>query len=194
MGKLVISQSSRSRDVTATRPRSLAEVARQAISKAQNQGLLICDVSGSMDMNDAPGRKRRIDALREVVSQLRHRFPALRIVAFSSQPMLVSLALPEPGGNTALHLALDFAAPLARPNEAVCLITDGEPDDEAAALAAARRFGRRIEVFYVGPEGGRGQRFLSQLAAITGGAYQRATLGQDLLEKTEKVLALPPGS
>jgi len=190
MGKLVRVSS---QQVAKARPRTLAEAAKATLAKAEGQGLLICDVSGSMDMRDAPGGKRRIDALRDVVARLRQRFPALRVVAFSSQPMIASLALPEPSGSTALHLALDFAAPMARGMKAVCLISDGEPDDPALAMAAARRFGRRIEVFYVGPEGGHGARFLASLAAATGGQYQQATLGQDLLEKAEKVLALPPG-
>jgi len=114
------------------------------------------------------------------------------LLAFASSPAWAS-ALPEPGGGTALHLALDFARPAVKPESVVCLISDGLPDSTDAALEAARRFPARLNVFYVGPEGGPGQRFLQELAAASGGQFRTCRLDQDLLAQTRRVLSLPAG-
>ena len=126
------------------RPASLAAAARSVLAPtgpAHRPAVAICDVSASMSDADAPGGKRRIDALNEVLRLLQAENPTLRLIAFSDVPRYSAIPLPAPNGSTALHLALDFAAPLAVPGVAVALISDGEPDDEAdAALAHARRF------------------------------------------------------
>ena len=83
------------------------------------------------------------------------------------------------------------AAPIAS-GAAVALISDGEPDDEAAALAAARRFPAAVNVFYCGPEGGPGQDFLRRLAQATGGQYQPVSLAPaQALPALRRVLSLP---
>lgn len=191
MSKSIVRQSPAAGGLT------LAEAARRTLAQAEAKtrpALLICDVSGSMRTADAPGGRRRVDALGDVVARLRAEYPALKVIVFASSPSLAGRVLPEPDGGTALHLALDFARPMVQGETPVCLISDGEPDDQAAALAAARRFPAKIQVFYVGPEGGAGEWFLAELSALTGGQYRRVQLGQALLGEVRKaVAALPPG-
>jgi len=181
--------------VGGTRGLTLSQAARQVMAAQaaiKNPAILICDVSGSMSEHDAPGHRRRIDALRDVVLQLRRDYPQIRLLAFASRPAWV-VALPEPGGGTALHLALDFARPAVKTESVVCLISDGLPDSTDAALEAARRFPARLNVFYVGPEGGLGQRFLQELAAASGGQFRTCRLDQSLLDQARQVLSLPAG-
>ena len=49
------------------------------------------------------------------------------------------------------------------------LISDGQPNDRAGALAVAKKFEDKIHTIYVGPEGGMGFDFLQELANLTGG-------------------------
>ena len=177
------------------RPASLADAARAVLAPVgpvHRPAVAICDVSASMGEYDAPGGQRRIEALNEILRLLQAENPTLRLIAFSDSPRYAAIPLPAPGGSTALHLALDFARPLAVPGSAVALISDGEPDDEPAALAAARRFPTAVNVFYCGPEGGPGEDFLRRLAALTGGQYQPVTLSPaQALPALRRVLSLP---
>ncbi len=178
---------------TAARPATLAEAARPILTPpAHRPALVICDISASMSETDAPGGKRRSDALNGILWLLRAENPTLRIIAFSDAPRLVALPLPAPHGNTALHLALDFSASFAT-GSSVALISDGEPDDEQAAFAAARRFPVAVNVFYCGPEGGAGEDFLRRLAALTGGQYQPVSLAPaQALPAMRSILAALP--
>ena len=177
------------------RPTSLASAARSVLAPAgpaHRPSVAICDVSASMSDCDVPGSKRRIDALNEILRMLQAENPTLRLIAFSDVPRYAAIPLPAPGGSTALHLALDFSRSLAVPGVAVALISDGEPDDEQAALSAARRFPVAVNVFYCGPVNGSGADFLKRLAALTGGQYQPVTLAPaQALPALRRVLALP---
>lgn len=66
--------------------------------------------------------------------------------------------------------------------EHVVLITDGEPNDESAALRAAKDL--RIDVFYIGPDPA--PEFLRKLCQATGGQYGRADIAR-VLELTARV-------
>lgn len=176
------------------RPASLADAARHVLAPrtpSHRLSLAICDVSASMSERDAPHGQRRLDALNEILRLLQAENPTLRLIAFSDAPRYAAIPLPAPGGSTALHLALDFAVPIA-PGSSVALISDGEPDDEAAALSAARRFPVAVNVFYCGSENGPGADFLRRLAALTGGQYQTTVLdARQALPALRSVLALP---
>src|SRR3990172_9306655 len=134
---------------------------------------LLLDTSGSMDQAVEYGLStRRIDALKTLVADLK-RDLSCPMVAFSDAASLID-ALPEPQGGTDLAGAIDFC----RLQHAVHLIviSDGEPDDGPAALAAATRFGGIIDAFYVGPDGGKGGTFLAQLCVAAHGRYQAVSL------------------
>src|SRR3954454_19197901 len=95
----------------------------------------ILDCSGSMA--EPVGRQRRIDVLQTILDRILPAAPGACLIAFASIPVVLDRGarLPEPGGSTALHLALEVAAGLQP--EQVIVITDGEPNDPDAALEAA---------------------------------------------------------
>ncbi|RNK44282.1 VWA domain-containing protein [Xanthomonas vasicola] len=143
-----------------TLPATTGKTALQQIKLERRAG---ADVSASMDSVAADGR-RKIDLLRQAVAAARG---TARLIAFSQRAREVE-QIPEPESNT------DLAGGLAAVREldpgTTLLISDGEPDNEAAALAQARMFRGAIDVLYIGPEGNsRAIDFLRRLAAAAGG-------------------------
>lgn len=171
--------------------------ARIAAAKENRQRVVIlADTSGSMDNRDAGGGKRRIDVLQTVLNTLRAKHPRIRLFSFSSSLTPCETGtLPHPGGGTNLGGALRGIVNDLSANTILILISDGEPDSEPDALNAARLLPCRLEVFYVGPEGGSGSAFLAKLAATVGGGFSSTPLSQSkqLESKVEKLLSLPPG-
>lgn len=153
---------------------SLKDKVLQVREEQEHPALLVLDVSGSMAEHCEPGR-RKIDALREIVSSLKLKGLIFKQMVFSDHPVVTD-QIPNPGGNTALHLALDEAARLT-PRKVV-LVTDGIPDSESLALEAARRIRCQIDVFYVGPPNPNAEEFLRKLASGTGGQYDQTDLSQ----------------
>ncbi|RPE74666.1 vWA domain-containing protein [Vulcaniibacterium tengchongense] len=148
-----------------TLPATTGKVAAQQerLDRRRGQIVILADVSGSMGAESGDGR-RKIDVLREAVSAARG---GARLVAFSSQPCDVD-SIPEPEANTNLAAALDYVR--ASDPGVTLLISDGEPDNEAAALASARKFRGAIDVLYIGPESNtRAIAFMRKLAASAGG-------------------------
>jgi hypothetical protein len=128
--------------------------------------VILADVSASMA--ESAGARRRVDVLREALTGV----PPARIVAFATTPVEIAsaTALPPPSGGTALHLALDLGAAM-RPARTL-VVSDGEPDDEAAALRSAEDVPGTIDVIYCGPDGNVAARaFLMRLARAGGGRY-----------------------
>jgi len=164
--------------------RSLGKSTLDDLVKARTRrSLLLVDCSGSMADRIASG-ERRIDALRKRVELLRETHP-VPVAAFgvrcAGQVEVVD-TIPEPQGSTPLDLAIDFA--MAQGATHLVVITDGEPNDEASALASARIFGGVIDVFFIGDEGSYGAAFCKRLAAASGG-----TCGVTDLGGSPKVLA-----
>lgn len=150
---------------------TLARYRVRADSAGSGQ-VVLADVSGSM-AEDAWGGRRKVEVLR---GALEGAGPA-RLIAFASRPTPVSspAALPEPGGSTALHLALDEAARV-RPARTL-VVSDGRPDSEWDALAAADRLPGAIDVIYVGPDGDHAAiDFMRRLASRGGGRYHGCDL------------------
>jgi hypothetical protein len=120
---------------------------------------LLLDTSGSMDEECEPGVPK-IAALRQLVTQL----PAVQTYAFASGCRRIEPSqIPDPFGSTNMAGAFDCVK--SDGYASAVLITDGEPDDDAAALESAR--GLTLEIFYVGPPPK--PAFLDELAALTGG-------------------------
>ena len=81
-----------------------------------------------------------------------------------------------------------YHARIRQPRKAT-VISDGEPDSQEQALAAARRFDKSdISTVYVGPEGGAGQAFLARLAAASGGQSVTAAKTAQLAQTIERFL------
>jgi len=156
---------------------SLAQVARQSgFSLAETwinvEAVILVDISGSMNCEDAPGGKSRYAVACAELASLQASLPGrLAIIAFAQETCFApSGSLPGTRGTTNLAGALKFArAADAIPGMRFILISDGEPDHEESALAEARLYRNRIDTLYVGPAGGPGQLFLQKLAALKQG-------------------------
>ena len=157
--------------------KSLRDLAR--VKDTENVSLLL-DCSGSMDERMRNGQ-RRIDGLREVVSTVQskrttqmimfgpHQAKAVHILEQMSSPVVFFAdEIPEPGGMTPLAEAIDFARTAGAGR--LLLISDGGPNNEHLAMEAARNFGGRIDVCFVGDAGDPGSIFLEELARLTGGS------------------------
>lgn len=132
--------------------------------------VLLADVSASMQ-DVAWGGHRKIDILRTTLDGLQWPGP---ILAFATAVTRCT-AIPEPSGSTKVDLALRAALDL---NPAATLvISDGEPDDEAAALEAARLLPGIIDVLYIGPETNRAAMdFMQRLAKAGCGRFDARDL------------------
>jgi hypothetical protein len=119
-------------------------------NSAVPSALILLDTSGSM--SEPVGSRRRIDVLADILRQVLPATPGARLIAFSSIPHEIESGapLPEPGGGTDLAAALNYAGRF-HPNRVV-VISDGEPTDADAALAAARALGCPIGTYYAGDE------------------------------------------
>lgn len=134
--------------------------------------VILVDVSGSMDCCDARDGKSRYAIAQEELARLQGALPGkLAIIAFAHDTLFIpSGTLPKVGSTTNLGGALKFARVAdGIPDMRFIVISDGEPDDERAALEEARLYRNRIDTIYVGPEAGGGQEFLKRLAKIKGG-------------------------
>lgn len=139
---------------------------KRRLDGAGSAHVVLADVSGSM--GDRAGSRRKIVVLQEALDQA---MPAgARLIAFSTLPTEIPAGarLPSPEGGTALHLALAAAA-AHRPRHTLVL-SDGQPDDKAAALAAADRMTGVIDVIYCGPDNDpEAIAFMRELACRGGG-------------------------
>jgi hypothetical protein len=112
--------------------------------------VILADVSGSMA--ESAGSRTKHALVREALQEVWPLLELRRLLAFASA--VVELGdpgvLPSPAGGTALHLALDAARILSPAKTLV--ISDGQPDDESLALAAAEKLPGVIDVLYCGPD------------------------------------------
>lgn len=164
----------------ASSPGSQARIARriQRPQAAVADAVILADLSDSMSYRDGTvGERmppRRIDRLAKVLDYLLVRTRVRALVCFNDLPVEVPLmgrvALPEPAGSTALHVALEFVSDLKpRPRRCI-LISDGEPNSIEDALEQAKKLRPMIlDCYYVGPESdAHALRFMADLAAAGG--------------------------
>jgi hypothetical protein len=139
-----------------------------AFVRGARRSLMLVDCSGSMDSYIVKTGERRIDALRKVVATIRET-QNVPVAAFGTDygDVVVVDTIPEPCGSTPVHSAIDFGK--AQGATHLVLVTDGYPDSQDAAFAAAARFGHPIDVFYVGDGRDSGAAFAQELARRTGG-------------------------
>lgn len=159
--------------------------------RRRNRGeirVVLADVSSSMA--ESAGAVRKIDVLSGALTTVP---PTVAIVAFSSfaTDIAAGSPLPSPAGSTALHLALTHIA--SRDPSHVLVISDGHPDDERAALAAADRLDAKIDVIYCGPDHDRaGLAFMQRLARGGGKVHRRSFRHEpEKIAQTVRMLALP---
>ncbi len=160
-----------------SRSTDLAIDVRNAAEDVGAAVVILCDVSSSM-------AGERIKRLKEALRSLWATMPRCRLLAFSFRvwPIESPERMPEPSGNTALHLALEEAR-LLRPAKTI-VISDGHPDDAEAAINVAGKIPGVIDICFVGSDGDRQAiRFMNRLARIGGGRV----VVRDL-EKTKELL------
>lgn len=128
---------------------------------------LLLDVSGSMCAH-VGANVRAIDRLRELAAD----FTDVRRFEFSDDCVELGAndTISEPHMGTAMGNAFDHVK--AHDVNHVIVLTDGAPDNEAAALKAAN--GLKVDVIYCGPPPA--PPFLEKLARQTGGTYGAASL------------------
>jgi Mg-chelatase subunit ChlD len=182
---------------TAITKGSLAQIAQvQGTSLAESflstDAIIIIDVSGSMSMHDSRGGKSRYDTALEELAQLQAKIPGkCAVIAFSDSALFIPGGLPPLiGGGTNLAAALRFARVADVEGMQFVVISDGEPDDQCAALSEAAQYKNRISTIFVGPEEdwASGRKFLAQLAAKSGGQAITADRACELADKTERLL------
>jgi Mg-chelatase subunit ChlD len=153
--------------------------------------VIIVDTSGSMDAADSRGGMKRYDVALEELAILQNDLPGkLAIIAFSNYPVFCPSGTPPfLAGMTDLATALDFARVADLEDMRFILISDGQPDNEAKALEAARAFVNPIDVVYVGMDSdSRAKRFLSDLARVSGGTSVTKERVMELSEGVRKLL------
>lgn len=146
---------------------------QRRIDSAGSGVVIVADVSSSMA--EPAGAARKIDILRDALAAA----PPARLVAFSDAPREIQDAeqLPRPEGCTALDLALNYVTGL-RPGRTL-VISDGEPDNEERALAAAEKVPGPIDVIYCGREdNARARAFMARLARVGLGRYEAHDIGK----------------
>jgi hypothetical protein len=147
----------------------------KAMARDVDLPMLLIDTSGSMCSPMGNG-ELRINGLRKVVADIKSKGDVTMIAfggPYDAQVRFVD-NVPEPDGGTPLHLAIDLAKEYGATR--VVVVSDGMPDLQQASLDAARRFGGRIDVAFVGDPGEGGETFLKELARITGGQQFTGTL------------------
>ena len=161
------------------KPQSLSAIAQaQKAVKDAKSSFLLLDCSGSMGEHCEPNRPK-ITALREVVDSLRKGGLDFTQVVFPGGQFgaEISAAIPEPGGSTPLHAALEVAN--VEGAKHVVVVSDGIPDDEHSVELIAqvlKKKGVKVDVFYVGPYPHPGEKFLKGIASMTGGRHQATSL------------------
>ena len=153
--------------------------------------IVVVDTSGSMGATDSRGGRSRYDVACAELADLQQSMPGkVAVIAFSSDTVFVPGGVPPfLGGGTDLAAALQFAHVADTPGMRFVVISDGEPDDSSAALAAAATYTNRIDTVFVGPEANpHGRQFLQRLAKASGGKSMSADRAQELRTSIESLL------
>lgn len=167
----IIDQAAKTSTVTGA-----TSVYRERLDRAGNCRVVLADTSGSMN-ELANGGRKKIELLREALDQV---VTDERVILFSDLPGEVhrlDIAAVEATGGTRLDLALELAAGM-RPRHTL-VISDGQPNDQASALASAQRLSGIIDVLYIGPETDyEAIAFMRRLAGVGGGSAVVHDVGQ----------------
>lgn len=157
---------------------SLSDVAaRQNISLAESflsaKILVLLDVSGSMAMPDAPNEMTRQEYAEKKLTNIQGKHPgAVALICFSNNVEFQPSGKPYwMYGGTDLTAGLEFVKVADDCGLKIVVISDGEPNNEESALYVAKTFTSKIDVIFCGSEGDYGQRFLSELARVSGGQF-----------------------
>ena len=179
-------------------PGSIADVAaRIGQSLAQSfvgaECVCIVDTSGSMGSADSRGCRTRYDVACEELAALQGALQGkIAVLSFGDTTMFCPDGVPfNQQGGTDLAGALQFARMADVPGIRFIVISDGEPDNAAAALAEAAKYQARIDVIYCGPERSpAGRDFLRKLADTSGGQTLTADRAAGMADSAKRLLAV----
>lgn len=159
--------------------------------------MLLIDTSSSMQLSVSSEfsyvGKKRIDALREVIADIKAEGHVPMIAfggPYDAQVRFVD-DVPNADGGTPLHLAIPFAAQYGATR--VVVISDGHPDLTEQTIEEVKKFGGRVDIVYVGPAGDPGEKFLQQLATMSGGQQFWGDL-REIKQLSAKIIGLLGGT
>jgi hypothetical protein len=153
--------------------------------------IVIVDTSGSMNTTDSRGGRSRYDVACEELKALQGQYPGeVAVISFSDQVSFCPSGIPIfYQGGTDLENALKFCKIGDVAGMQFIVISDGQPDDDEAALAIARTYQNRIDTIYTGPESSIGGReFLRRLADASGGRFEIAGCANELAGKVSQLM------
>lgn len=140
--------------------------------------VVLLDVSRSMDNQDCfasamRSTPTRFQKARNELAKLQSENPGkVCLICFDDKQTFEPSGIARyPNGSTDIAGALSFVWKADNTGLKFVIISDGEPDDDEAAIAMARQFKSKISCIYIGPEGGEGARFLKRLSGVTGGQF-----------------------
>lgn len=132
--------------------------------------IVIVDTSGSMCVTDGTERTRYERACDELAKVQATMPGKIAVISFSDFVSFCPTGIPwNYGQGTDMKKALEFAKVADVPDMRFIVISDGQPDDEQAALTLAKTYTNKIDTIYIGPSGGEGEGFLRRLAKVSGG-------------------------
>lgn len=170
---------------------SIAQTNRQSLAETfiNADGIVLIDTSSSMTDCDL-GKQSRYEHACKELARLQNTLPGkIAVISFASEPIFCPSGIPQPPiGSTDLAKALRFAKVADVAGMRFIVISDGEPNNEHEALDMAAQYGGRIDVIYVGPEGGPGQKFLQRLAKVKGGQSITAENAKELAAAAQYLL------
>lgn len=177
---------------------SLGQIAKQN-GQSLAQTFISCDVvvivdtSGSMGSRDSTAGRSRYEQACLELEKLQADLPGkIGVISFSSRVMFCPNGRPYNfDSGTDLEEALKFTKIADVPGGMrFIVISDGQPDDPAAALKVAKTYSNKIDVIYVGPESNpQGREFLERLAKASGGQTITADKAKALASSVQKLLA-----
>jgi hypothetical protein len=124
--------------------------AKQRLDNPGWDTAIVCDCSESM--SGLAGGRSKITLLREALDAIVAELPSVTLIAFATKASRFNTPaeLPPAYGDTGMELGLTLQIPALIDRYVV--ISDGQPNSEERALAAADRLNKRIDVLYIGPE------------------------------------------
>lgn len=158
-----------------------------------SQVVLLCDLSGSME-SQANGGRTRFQALVKAVGELLEQEPEAKVVCFNGKAWVTKdISEESPDGGT--NLAEGFRKVQTLNPTHTIVVSDGQPNNADAAIAAARLTPGVISMIYVGPDEDKGAiAFMERLTRVGAGVgviddQRHATA--NLIGSLKHVLALP---
>jgi Mg-chelatase subunit ChlD len=178
-------------------PKTTGKVAaqQQRLDRRRGATVILADISGSME-SPAWSKHRKIDVLRDAVAQVMKE-QNCSLIIFSDNAREATQVPDATEGSTNLAKALRMAQRYDPGTTLV--ISDGQPDNEDAALDVAQEFRGAIDVLYIGPDADlTAIGFMRRLAKIGDGQVSvndisSAAGEQRLLSKMMALLPLKQG-